>query len=222
MEPGLYVVATPIGNLKDITLRALDVLKSADFILCEDTRRTKQLLKSHGVEQKKLVSFHKFNEKRKSDFVLDRIKEGKIGALVSDSGTPAISDPGAFIVEKCLREGIRVYPVPGPSSLCAGVSCSGIEGGFIFLGFLGKKKRDLEKLMNLKKEVNLPIVFFESPNRIIRTFERFSESNYNGFFIVWREMTKIYEEVIMGTAGQVLNKLKEKNKVKGEFLVVLK
>ncbi len=222
MDSGLYTVAVPIGNLEDITLRALKVLRDVDIIASEDTRRIKILLKKHGIEGKKLVSHHKFNEKRALNRIIDFIKGGKSVALVSDSGTPCISDPGAFLLEECIKKGIRIIPIPGPSALCAALSASGIVGKFVFIGFLGKKRKDILELKKIRDEQGYSIVFFESPYRIIRTLNRLKEENIKGKIVLWREMTKIYEECICGEIDEVLKYLTEKGKNKGEFVVILK
>ena len=140
LKKGLYIVSTPIGNLEDITLRSLEVLRKSDIILCEDTRRSLKLLNHYNIK-KKLVPYHKFNEKKELNKIIKYLNEGKILSLISDAGTPLLSDPGYFLVRECLNRKIDVYPVPGPSSITASMSISGFEDKFIFYGFLPKKEK---------------------------------------------------------------------------------
>ena len=143
ISPGLYLVSTPIGNMEDITLRALNVLKKSDTILCEDTRRSGNLLTYYGIKNK-LLPYHKFNEKKVSNKIIELIKNNKIVSLISDAGTPIISDPGLILVKKCVNEKINIYPIPGPSAVTSAVSISGFSDRYLFYGFLSKKKSELE------------------------------------------------------------------------------
>ena len=158
-KPGLYLVSTPIGNLEDMTLRSLDILKNSDIILCEDTRRSLKLLNYYNIK-KKLAPYHKFNEKKELNKVIKYLNEGKILSLVSDAGTPLLSDPGLLLVKECLNSKIGVYPIPGPSSITASMSVSGFEDKFIFYGFLPKKEKELRRVLLNLKDSNFSIIFF--------------------------------------------------------------
>ena len=145
INSGLYLISTPIGNMEDITFRALDILKKSDIILCEDTRRSGKLL-SHFKINNKLISYHKFNEKKISNMIIESIKKNKIVSLISDAGTPSISDPGTILVNMCIKENLFVFPVPGPSAVTSAVSVSGFSDKYLFYGFLPKKQKELEKI----------------------------------------------------------------------------
>ena len=198
----LYIIATPIGNLEDITLRALRILKEVDIIFCEDTRTTKNLLKHYEITTP-TDSFYAQSKLSKIDKIINLLKEGKNLALVSDAGTPAISDPGSILVAK-IREEIpeaKIIPIPGPSSLTAAFSASGVLGGeFTFLGFLPHKKgrETLFKEIGASKR---PFIFFESPHRIEKTLESLKKFAPEKKVIIGRELTKIYEEFLIGSAG---------------------
>ena len=159
--PGLYLVSTPIGNMQDITLRALTILKKSNFILCEDTRRSRKLLTNYGIKSR-LLPYHKFNEKKVSSQVIDSIKNNNIVSLISDAGTPAISDPGLVLVNKCINEKLKVYPIPGPSAVTAAVSVSGFDDQYLFYGFLTKKENELDRVLKNLCTLNYSIVFFYS------------------------------------------------------------
>lgn len=213
----VFVVATPIGNLEDITLRALNCLKEAEVILCEDTRVTHKLLSRHKIEGKWLLSLKEWNAWSLRSLL--ELTAGKKAVLVSDSGTPAVSDPGAKFIEACK---CPVIPIPGPSSAIAAISVSGLgQDGFVFLGFLhksqGKMKREIKESLALDKAV----VFFESPYRILTTLEAVSEIAPNVRCVLCRELTKIHEEILRGTPGEILAKLKSRDKILGEFTIVL-
>ena len=155
--PGLYIVSTPIGNLEDITLRALNVLKSSDQILCEDTRRSIKLLNYYKIK-KKLVANHKFNEKKIVNSIINFLQDGKIVSIISDAGTPTLSDPGLVLIKECVKKNIRIFPIPGASAITTAVSMSGFEDKYFFYGFLPKKNNDLNKILNefsiLKKQIH--------------------------------------------------------------------
>ena len=157
-KPGLYIVSTPIGNLDDITLRSLEVLKRSDIILCEDTRRSLKLLNHYKIK-KKLVSYHKFNEQKELQKIIEYLNEGKILSLISDAGTPTLSDPGLLLVKSCVEKNIEIFPIPGPSAITAAVSVSGFEDKFLFFGFLPKTENDLIKTINSLKNINYSLVF---------------------------------------------------------------
>ena len=172
LEPGLYVVSTPIGNLDDITLRSLDVLKNSDFILCEDTRRSLKLL-NHFKIKKKLFAYHKFNEKRVLNKVIEYLNEGKILSLVSDAGTPLLSDPGLLLIKECIDKKIDIYPIPGPSSITTSMSASAFEDKFLFYGFLPKTENELSKSLSALKDLDFSLVFFVSGIKINFYLENF-------------------------------------------------
>ena len=157
--PGLYIVSTPIGNLEDITLRALNVLKNSDQILCEDTRRSIKLLNHYNIK-KKIVSNHKFNEKKIVNSIIQLLQEGKIVSMISDAGTPTLSDPGLVLINACIKNNIKIIPIPGASAIATAVSVSGFDDKYLFYGFLPKKNKDLVKVCNELKDCNFNIVFF--------------------------------------------------------------
>ncbi|MEI7896194.1 MAG: 16S rRNA (cytidine(1402)-2'-O)-methyltransferase [bacterium] len=216
----LYIVPTPIGNLEDITLRALRILKEVDFILAEDTRTSGNLLKHYGIE-KKLVPHHLFNEHKTIENILDRLKEGSVCALVSDAGTPAISDPGYLLVRSCIQEGIRVECLPGATAFVPALVNSGIASDhFVFEGFLPHKKGRHTRLTALASEEKT-MVFYESPHRLVKALAQFTE--YFGeerHACVSRELTKIYEENIRGSLKELIAYFDQK-KVKGEIVIVV-
>tara|TARA_B110000438_G_scaffold214087_1_gene206329 strand:- start:633 stop:1481 length:849 start_codon:yes stop_codon:yes gene_type:complete len=213
----LYVVATPIGNLEDITIRATRILSEVDSILCEDTRRTIKLLNSLGIKNK-LISFNKNNELNKTPLIIDKLKSHNY-ALVSDAGTPTISDPGSKLVKEALENNIKVIPIPGASSLLAAYSASGITSNdFIFQGFPPRRKKEVEILLLNLKNLNKDIIFFESPKRIELLINRISEIFYNSRVIVFRELTKIYEETLIREPKKEFPKI---NTLKGEFVVII-
>ena len=195
IKKGLYLVSTPIGNLDDITLRAIDILKKSDYILCEDTRTSKILLKKYQIKSK-LISNHKFNEKKNLIKILDLFKKEAIISLISDAGTPSISDPGKILVNKCIENEINVVPLPGPSSVTSAVSISGFSEKFFFYGFFPEKQKLLiDDLKNLSK-LNSSIVFFISPKKINRIIPLL-KNNFSGRkILICREMTKYFEEFI--------------------------
>ena len=215
--PGLYIVSTPIGNLEDITLRALNVLKNSDQILCEDTRRSIKLLNHYDIK-KKLVSNHRFNEKKILNSVIEFIQKGKIVSIISDAGTPMLSDPGLILVKECVKKKINIFPIPGASAITTAMSVSGFNEKFFFYGFLPKKNKELEKVCNEFKDYNFNIVFFIPAIKInfyIKCFKKFFKGR--SIFIA-REMTKIHETFYRQDL-ESFNGFKEG--VKGEITVVL-
>lgn len=216
----LCVISTPIGNLKDITLRAIEELKNSDMVLAEDTRITRKLFNHYNINSK-LVSYHKFNEKKQTGDIIFRIKNGQIISLVSDAGTPLFSDPGYILVKRCIEEGIKIDVVPGPSSILSALIISGFNPEkFYFAGFLPKKPNEkLKEIMNLKK-INCPVVLFESPLRIKETLKLILENLGNFQAAVVKEMTKIYEEVFYGKISNLINEIPDE-KLKGEFVVII-
>ena len=194
-ENGLYLVSTPIGNLKDITFRAVETLKRSSHILCEDTRVSRNLLNRYEIKSK-LVSNHKFNESKNLNKIINLLKSGEIISLISDAGTPSISDPGAILVNECIKNNIKVTPIPGPSAVAAAVSISGFSEKFIFYGFLPEKKQALINAFNKISKFNETCVFFISPKKINKIIPELKK-NFSGRKIVFcREISKIYEEFI--------------------------
>ena len=191
-KPGLYIVSTPIGNLDDITLRSLDVLKNSDIILCEDTRRSLKLL-NHFKINKKLISYHKFNEKKELNKIIEHLNKGKILSLVSDAGTPAISDPGRLLVNECIKNKIKIYPIPGASSITATISVSGFEDKFLFYGFLPKTEKELDKVLKELKNYDFSIIFFLSGVKINFYLKSFKKYFIERKILIAREITKIHE-----------------------------
>ena len=216
----LYIVPTPIGNLDDITIRGLKILETVDLILCEDTRRSKRLLNHFNIESK-LRSHHKFNEHKAVQFIVEKIQKGQDVALISDAGTPGISDPGFLIARTCLENNIDIECLPGATALIPALLISGISiEKFVFEGFLPVKKGRKTRLDQLKEE-NRTMVFYESPHKLIRTLNDFSQTfGLDRKISVSRELTKIYEETVRGTISELINHYQEKSP-KGEFVIVL-
>ena len=213
----LYIVSTPIGNLGDITLRALEVLKKSDIILCEDTRHSIKLL-SHYKIKKKLIPYHKFNEKKQLANIIQHFNEGKILSLISDAGTPLLSDPGRLLVNKCIEKKIQITPIPGVSSIISALSVSGFIDKFLFYGFLPKTKNELEKVLDLLSQNKYTQIFFIPSKKI-----NFYIKNFKIFFsgrkiLIAKELTKIHEALIR----EDIDKLKIfKNPIKGELTIVI-
>ena len=220
----LYVVATPIGNINDITYRAIEVLSAAYIVATEDTRHSKKLLNHYGIKTKQ-ISYHKHNEQERVEYLINLLLEGKNVALISDAGTPAISDPGDIIITEAHKKNIVVSPIPGASSVISAISCSGqAANDFKFIGFLPKKVS--QKIDILKKNDNndYSLIFFESPNRVVNTLDEIKKL-YNGdkTIIIAREITKIYEDVKIFTIDQWLEyfALNNNEKQKGELVVII-
>ena len=214
---GLYLVSTPIGNLKDITLRALEVLKKSSYILCEDTRVSKNLLDKYDIKSK-LISNHKFNETKNLSKIVEFLKSGEIVSLISDAGTPSISDPGAILINECVKNNISIIPIPGPSAVAAAASVSGFSEKFFFYGFLPDKKQNLlNELKKLSKFAD-SIVFFISPKKINKIIPDL-KTNFSGRKILFcREISKLYEEFIRQNVDDLEPFVKEP---KGELTVVI-
>jgi len=216
----LYIVSTPIGNLEDITLRALRVLKEVDLIAAEDTRRTRQLLTHYGIH-KPLVSYHEHNRRTRAESLLAEMREGRNVALVTDAGTPGISDPGEHLVRRAIQESIPMIPVPGPSALIAALSVSGLPTeSFLFYGFLPSKATARKKLLLSLKERPETLIFYESPKRLTAFLEEAAQILGDRQVVLAREMTKIFEEIYRGTAAELFQELGEGD-VKGEVTVVI-
>ena len=213
----LYIVSTPIGNLEDITLRALEVLKKSDIILCEDTRHSLKLL-NHFKIKKKLISYHKFNEKKQLSNIIEHFKEGKILSLISDAGTPLLSDPGRLLVNECLKNRIQTIPIPGVSSITSALSVSGFKDQFLFYGFLPKTEKELEKTLSVLSKNEYTQVFFTPSNKInfyIRSFKKF----YSGRkLMIAKEITKIHENFVRDSVD---NFKQFKTPIKGELTIVI-
>lgn len=216
----LYVVPTPVGNMEDITLRAIRVLKEADLILAEDTRTSSVLLHHYEIKNQ-LISHHKFNEHQTSQHIVERILGGDTVALISDAGTPGISDPGFLLVRECVRAGIEVQTLPGPTAFVPALVSSGLPcDKFCFEGFLPQKKGRQKRLQELKEEERT-IVFYESPYRIVKTLQQFVEVfGEDRHVSVCREISKVHEQSVRGTLAEVLAHFTE-HEPKGEFVIVL-
>ena len=214
---GLYLVSTPLGNLKDITLRAIEVLEKSDYILCEDTRVSKKLLDKYKIKSK-LISNHKFNEKKNVVKIIEYLKSGNIISLISDAGTPGISDPGSILVNECINNHIKIFPIPGPSAVATAVSISGFSDIFLFCGFFSEKKTQLNSDLKKLSEFNHTLVFFVSPKKINKIIPEI-RNNFAGRRIVFcREITKMFEEFIRTNIDDL--ELFEKEP-KGELTVVI-
>ena len=216
-ENGLYLVSTPLGNLKDITLRAIEVLEKSDYILCEDTRVSKNLLNKYLIKSE-LISNHKFNEKKNVVKIIEYLKSGKIISLISDAGTPSISDPGLILVNECINNEIKIFPIPGPSAVTTAVSISGFSNKFLFCGFLPEKKHDLSSELKKFSEFESSLVFFISPKKINKVIPEIKNYFAGRKIVFCREMTKMYEEFIRKNIDEL--ELFEKEP-KGELTVVI-
>jgi 16S rRNA (cytidine1402-2'-O)-methyltransferase len=216
-ENGLYLVSTPIGNLKDITLRAIEILKKSNYILCEDTRVSRNLLNRYEIKSR-LISNHKFNESKNLSKIIDLLKSGKIISLISDAGTPGISDPGAILLNECVRNNIKITPIPGPSAVAAAVSMSGFSEKFIFYGFLPEKKQALENTLNKISRFNETCVFFISTKKVNKIIPQLKEHFSGRKILFCREISKIYEEFIRKNVDD----LERFNiELKGELTIVI-
>ena len=216
-EYGLYLVSTPLGNLKDITFRAIEVLEKSDYILCEDTRVSKRLLDKYQIKSK-LISNHKFNEKKNVSKIIEYLKSGKIISLISDAGTPSISDPGLILVNKCIDNHIKIFPIPGPSAVTTAISISGFSDKFLFLGFLPDKKNQLSKILQNLSTFENSLVFFISAKKINKIIPEIKKNFSDRKIVFCREITKIFEEFIRKNINEL--ELFEKE-LKGELTVVI-
>jgi len=217
ISTGLYLVSTPIGNMEDITHRALNILERSNVILCEDTRRSVKLLSYFKIKNK-LISYHKFNEEKVSKKIIESLKKNQIVSLISDAGTPTISDPGKILVNKCVEENLNVYPVPGSSAVTSAVSVAGFSEQYLFYGFLPKKEKELENVLKILRNFDYSLVFFVSAHKI-----NFYISNFKKYFldrkiVIAKEMTKIHEEFMRDKVARI-NSLP--SNLKGEFTIVL-
>ncbi len=216
-KPGLYCVATPIGNMGDISFRAVKILQESDLILCEDTRVTKNILKKFEIN-KRLISNHKFNENKNLEKVIEILKNNKIVSLVSDAGTPAVSDPGKILVNECVKNKINIFPIPGASAVSSAISISGFSDNFYFCGFLPEKQNQVKKLFKNLSLLESSIVFFISPNKLIKRLDDVKEFFSGRDILICREITKYHEEYIRTS----VEKLSDINfSRKGEITVVI-
>ena len=217
LKKGLYLIPTPIGNLGDITLRAIELLKNSDFILCEDTRVSKKLLDKFDIKTR-LISNHKFNEVKNLPKIIKLLKENKIISIVSDAGTPSISDPGVVLINECLRQNINIIPLPGPSAVTTAVAASGFDEKYLFYGFFPEKekviKEELERLSNL----NFCLVFFVSPKKINKIIPHLKEYFKKRKILICREISKYYEEFIRSDLDELQI---FKDEPKGEITIVI-
>ena len=217
IKKGLYLVSTPIGNLEDISFRALKILSNSNYILCEDTRVSQNLFKKYQIKSK-LISYHKFNEKKNLGKVLGLLKNNQIISLVSDAGTPGISDPGKILVNECIKNEINIFPIPGASAITTAIALSGFSDKFSFIGFFPEKEKLINEFLEILSKLNFSIVFFISPRKFNEIIPFLKKYLVDRKILICREMTKIYEEFIRTD----INLLKEFKKTpKGELTVVI-
>ena len=217
IKKGLYIIPTPIGNLGDITYRAIEILKKSDFILCEDTRISRKLMEKFEVKSK-LLPNHKFNEKKNLSLIMKHLRNDKIISLISDAGTPGISDPGAILVRECVEEKINIFPLPGPSAVSAAVSISGFSERYFFYGFFPSKLKDIKNDLKFLTQLDSSIVFFISPKKINKAIPFIKNNFSERDILICREMTKFYEEYLRYKVNDL--KLYDKN-LKGELTIVI-
>ena len=213
----LYIVSTPIGNLDDITIRAIDVLKKSDIILCEDTRHSLKLL-NHLKIKKQLISYHKFNEKKELEKIIKYLNEGKILSLISDAGTPSLSDPGRLLIQTCIQKNIRIIPIPGVSSITTSISISGFKDQFLFYGFLPKTEKELEKILSSLCQLSFSQVFFIPAIKINFYLKKFKKFFPGRKLLIARELTKLHESLYREDIDKI-NMFK--TSIKGELTVVI-
>ena len=216
-QNSLYLVSTPIGNLKDITLRAIETLKSSDYILCEDTRVSKNLLNKYDIKSN-LISNHKFNEKKNIPKIIELLLSGKIISLISDAGTPSISDPGSILINECINNQINIIPIPGPSAVSSAVSISGFSEKFLFYGFFPEKKKNIVNDLKELSLINSTIVFFISPKKINKAIPNLKINFSDRKIVICREISKLYEEFIRVSIADLEPFKKEP---KGELTLVI-
>ena len=217
IKKGLYLVSTPIGNLGDITLRAIEVLKNSDYILCEDTRISKRLFKRYEINTK-LISYHKFNEKKNLSKIIMLLKSGLVISLVSDAGTPGISDPGSILVRECINNNIQVLPIPGPSAVSSAVAVSGFSEKFFFYGFFPEKFKKINDDLRILSQLNTSIVFFISPKKINKMIDPLKKYFSGRKILICREISKFYEQFIR---EEIDNLRLFDNDLKGELTIVI-
>jgi|TARA_B100001741_G_scaffold124788_1_gene102694 16S rRNA (cytidine1402-2'-O)-methyltransferase len=217
VKKGLYLVPTPIGNLGDITFRSLEILKNSDYILCEDTRVSKNLFNKFEIKTK-VISNHKFNEKKNLLKIINLLKEGKIISLISDAGTPTISDPGCILVNECIKNNIDIIPLPGASAVTTAISASGFSDKYLFYGFFPEKEKNLKESLKFLSEINVCLVFFISPRKINKMIPRIKEYFLGRKILICREISKYYEEYIRCSVKDLTIFEKEP---KGELTIVI-
>jgi|TARA_B110000881_G_scaffold98567_1_gene86714 16S rRNA (cytidine1402-2'-O)-methyltransferase len=215
--PGLYIVSTPIGNLDDISLRAVETIKNSDIVLCEDTRRSLKLL-NHLKISKKLISYHKFNEKKELSRIIQYLNEGKIVSLISDAGTPVLSDPGNILINECIKKNLKIIPIPGASAITSAMCASGFDDQFLFFGFLPKTEKEAEKIMRGLRDIKFSIIFFIPGIKVNFYLKLFKKHFLGRKLMIAREMTKIHETFYR----EEINKINMfKTTLKGELTVVI-
>ena len=230
IKKGLYIIPTPIGNLGDITYRAIEILKKSDFILCEDTRISRKLMEKFGVKSK-LLPNHKFNEKKNLSQIINHLRNDKIVSLISDAGTPGISDPGAILIRQCVEERIDIYPLPGPSAVSTAVSISGFSEKYFFYGFFPSKLKEIKNDLKSLSQLDASIVFFISPKKINKIISFLKENFSEREILICREMTKFYEEYLRykvddlktfdeNFKGELTIVISEKKKIKKDSLLL--
>ena len=217
LKPGLYVVSTPIGNLRDISLRCLDILRDSDTILCEDTRLSQKILNKYDIKAK-LISNHKFNEKRNLPKIVEKLKKNKSVSIISDAGTPSISDPGNLIVLECIKNSIDIFPIPGPSAVTSAVSVSGFSEKYYFYGFFPEKEKNIKNDLEDLSKIDSSIVFFISPNKINKIIVHLKKYFAGRKILICREMTKVYEEYTRCDIDELEN---YESTLKGEITIVV-
>ncbi len=217
----LYLVPTPIGNLEDITIRAIRILGEVDIIACEDTRRTGQLISKLQIQKKKFISYHDYNESRRTNKLIDSLNEGQSVAVVSDAGSPGISDPGFRIIRSAIENDIEIIPLPGPTSVIPALTASGLPTDrFFFEGYLSHKSSGRKKRLEEIKNISHTLLFFESPHRLVKSLNDIYEILGDRRACVAREMTKIHEQFVRGTISEILEQLSNMT-VKGEIVIVV-
>jgi 16S rRNA (cytidine1402-2'-O)-methyltransferase len=217
----LFVVATPIGNMEDITLRAIRTLREVGLIAAEDTRKTRKLLTRHGVSTP-LVSYHDHNKEKRTPELLKRLRSGTSVAIVTDAGTPSVSDPGYYIVREAIGEAIPVVPIPGASALIAALSVSGLPtDSFLFVGFVPRKSRKREEWLNGMKGESRPLIFYESPKRLLGLMEDILRVMGDREAVIARELTKLHEEILRGGLGRLVKEMSERPTIKGECTLLV-
>ena len=217
LKPGLYVVSTPIGNLRDISLRCLDILRDSDIILCEDTRVAQKILNKYDIKSR-LISNHKFNEKRNLPKIVETLKKNKSVSIISDAGTPSVSDPGNLIVLECIKNSIDIFPIPGPSAVTSAVSVSGFSEKYYFYGFFPEKEKNIKNDLEDLSKIDSSIVFFISPNKINKIIVHLKKYFVGRKILICREMTKIYEEYTRYNIDELEN---YESTLKGEITIVV-
>ena len=217
LKPGLYVVSTPIGNLRDISLRCLDILRDSDIILCEDTRVAQKILNKYDIKSR-LISNHKFNEKRNLPKIVETLKKNKSVSIISDAGTPSVSDPGNLIVLECIKNSIDIFPIPGPSAVTSAVSVSGFSEKYYFYGFFPEKEKNIKNDLEDLSKIDSSIVFFISPNKINKIIVHLKKYFAGRKILICREMTKVFEEYTRCDIDELEN---YESILKGEITIVI-